>query len=427
METLSSVPIKYINQIPVWKKNNSYYHRYITKLLQSFVSINSKMLSIGAKLSKKNFSFSDLKKKEFDQIICIDLIENLNDMVKFFEQIHQIIHDDSTVTILSINSTWKPIIYIAKKFGLTSLEVSDEWISLNQLENITYLTNFKVIEKGYRMIIPKYIPFISDIINNLFFKIPILKRLGLIQFITLKPEKPKKISSLTCSIIVPCFNEEENVEECIKKCPKIGKATELIIVDDGSKDKTVERAKSLLSKYPFVRIISYSPNRGKAYAVEKGFNAAKGDVIMIWDADRTVPEDELYLFHKILATGQAGFTNGTRLLYPMEDQAMKWLNLLGNKIFSLIFGWILNTNISDTLCGTKALFKKDYKKIKMGNEPWGDFDLLFGAAQLNLKIVEIPIHYRKRIAGESKMKIFKHGLMLAKMAIIGTLRLKIRL
>lgn len=459
MKSLPQNMVKQVNHYPSWK-NNNYYYKNIQKFIQSLVIKDSRVLEIGAgtkkltsNLNLKGISILELMKKQtrlskrksvttkssqltkkelqiisknkkFDFVIGTDLIEYLNDLVVFFEQINKITHNNSKVIFLSINSAWKPIIYIARKLGLTSLEIIDEWISLNELQNIAEITNFRIIDKGYCIIFPKYIPFLSDIINGLFLKIPLLKRFGLIQYIVLSPNPSLKKENLSCSIVVPCFNEEDNIEDCIKNCPKLGKFTELIIVDDGSTDSTVQKARLMAKRYPFVRVISYKPNRGKAYAVEKGFNAAKGDIIMIWDADRTVPENELYRFYEVLATKQAEFANGTRLLYPMEDQAMKWLNLVGNKIFSLIFGWILNTNISDTLCGTKALFKKDYKKIKMGNEPWGDFDLLFGAAKLNLKIREVPVHYRKRIAGESKMKVFKHGLMLGKMAIIGIIRLK---
>lgn len=375
----------------------NYYHKHTAELVRSYNDPNLKVLEIDA---------------------------GINNFIKVFKKIHKKSNKKSKVILISINSLWKPIIYIAQKLKLTYLKPSDSWISLNQLEDIASITDFKVLEKGYKILIPKYIPFFSSLINNSFKNTPILKRLGLIQYMLLNPQKIFKPAPLSCSIIVPCFNEQNNVEDCIRKCPRIGKFTELIIVDDGSSDKTCEIAKRLVNKYPFVHIISYKPNMGKAYAVEQGFNQAKGDIIMIWDADRTVPENELNLFYEVLAKGKAAFVNGTRMVYPMEDQAMKWLNLIGNKIFSVIFGWILSTPISDTLCGTKALLKKDYKKIKMGNEPWGDFDLLFGAAELGLKIIEIPVHYRKRIAGESKMKVFKHGILLAKMAFVGALRLK---
>lgn len=375
----------------------TYYHKYIGGLDKSYVDPYLKIIEIDS---------------------------SIKDFIKFFEQTYKKSSKKTKLILISINSSWKPIIYIAKKLGLTSLNVSGGWISLNQLDNIAYLTNFKVIERGYRTVFPKYIPLLSNLINSISLKIPILRRMGILQYIVLSKSTPPKKTNLSCSIIVPCFNEEGNVEDCIRRCPKIGKFTELIIVDDGSTDKTYSIAKKLEKRYPYLRIISYKPNKGKAYAVEKGFNSAKGDVIMIWDADRTVPEEDLHLFYDVLSSGKAEFANGTRLVYPMENQAMKWLNLVGNKVFSLIFGWVLSTPISDTLCGTKALLRKDYRKIKMGNEPWGDFDLLFGASDLGLKIVEVPVHYRKRIAGESKMKVFKHGLMLAKMAFVGALRLK---
>lgn len=369
---------------------------------------------------------NDLIKSYKDQYLkVLEIEEGKNDFVKFFNNLHKKSSSKTKIILISINSLWKPVIYIARKLKLTTLKVSNTWISLNQLEDIAAISDFKVLEKGYRVIMPKIIPFISNLINKLAIDTPILKRLGLIQYIVLSPEKIAKFPPLSCSIVVPCFNEEDNVEDCINKCPKIGKSTELIIVDDGSTDKTLAKAKKMAKKYSFVKVISYKTNRGKAFAVEKGFNAAKGQIIMIWDADRTVPEQELYLFYDVLVKNKAGFANGTRLIYSMEDQAMKWLNLVGNKISGIVFSWILNTPVSDTLCGTKALFRKDFKKIKMGDEPWGDFDLLFGAAQLHLNIIEVPIHYRKRVAGESKMKLFKHGLMLAKMAFVGTLRLKL--
>lgn len=377
--------------------NMNNYHKYIGNLINLYNNPNTKIL---------------------------ELDTGIKDFMKFFKQLHKNSNKKSEVILTSINSSWKPIIHIAKKMGLTSLKESYGWVSLNQLENIAHLTSFKVLEKGYRTILPKHIPLLSDLINSISLKIPLIRKMGIIQYIALlKIDSPKK-ENFSCSIIVPMFNEEGNITDCVKKCPKIGKFTELILIDDGSTDKTAEKAKILAEKYPYVRLISYKPNKGKAYAVEQGFNLAKGDIVMIWDADRTVPENELILFYDALAKGQAKFANGTRLLYPMEDQAMKWLNLVGNKVVSIVFGWILDTPISDTLCGTKALLKKDYKKIKMGNEPWGDFDLLFGASKLNLKIVEIPVHYRKRVAGESKMKLFKHGLVLSKMALIGALRLK---
>lgn len=236
----------------------------------------------------------------------------------------------------------------------------------------------------------------------------------------------KSKNNFSCSIIIPCFNEEDNVEGTVKQVPKIGKFTEIIIVDDGSTDKTVEKAKKLQKKYPNLKIVSYKPNKGKAYAVSSGFKAAKGDILMIWDADRTVPAEELPLFYNALSNNTGQFANGTRMVYVMEKQAMKLLNTIGNAFFGWLYSWILGNRITDTLCGTKALWRRDAKKIEIGKEPWGDFDLLFGAAKLKLKIVEIPVHYKARVAGESKMRPFQYALRIGQMSLRGIWEFKLR-
>lgn len=231
----------------------------------------------------------------------------------------------------------------------------------------------------------------------------------------------------SCSVIIPCFNEEDNIQETIRRVPRIGKSTEIVVVNDGSSDKTVEKANALQKKYPNLKIISYRPNRGKVHAVKTGFDAAKGDILIIWDADRTVPAKELYLFYNVLAKGIGKFANGTRMVHVMEKQAMKPLHVIANTFFGWIYSWILGNSISDTLCGTKALFKKDARKIELGKEPWGDFDLLFGAAKLGLKIIEVPVHYKMRVAGYSKMRPFRYAVRIGIMALRGILEFKIKL
>lgn len=229
----------------------------------------------------------------------------------------------------------------------------------------------------------------------------------------------------SCSIVVPCYNEEDNVAECIKRAPKIGKFTEIIISDDGSQDGTVEVAMKFKAKYRNLKVLASGKNRGKGLAVKFGADRAKGDIILVWDADRTVPAKELHRFYDVLATGQAQFANGTRFAYAMENRAMPIANFIGNMLFGVLYSWIFDAQITDTLCGTKALFRKDCKKIVFGTELWGDYDLLFGARTLGLKIKEVPIHYKARVAGQSKMKTFRYGLVIAKMALKGIWKFKI--
>lgn len=217
------------------------------------------------------------------------------------------------------------------------------------------------------------------------------------------------------SVIIPCYNEEGNIENCIKRVPKLGNNTEIIVVDDGSKDKTAEIAKKLQKKYSNLRLISYSPNKGKGNAVKVGLDAGKNDILLILDADMAVAPLELPKFIKPFEEGKARFTNGARFTYKMEKGAMKPLNMIGNKLMGMMFSLALGQKITDTLCGTKVLFRKDYKKIGISkDDPWGDFSLIFGAAKSGLKIYEVPVHYKRRVAGQSKMKLFEHGMKLFK-------------
>jgi len=205
----------------------------------------------------------------------------------------------------------------------------------------------------------------------------------------------------------------------------MGSFTEVIVVDDGSSDDTAALVKAELNPAVTIKLISYRPNRGKGHAVRAGFDGATGDVLMILDADMAVMPEELPRFLQLLENGVADFVNGTRAIYPMESKSMPVLNYFGNKCFSIILSWIMRQRVSDTLCGTKALFRKDYKKIQLKDTSWGDFDLLFGAARLGLKMRELPVHYKVRKAGESKMKAFQHGWILLRVCFKGFAELRL--
>lgn len=225
----------------------------------------------------------------------------------------------------------------------------------------------------------------------------------------------KKNNNFSVSVIIPCYNEEGNIQNCIKRVPKLGKTTEIVVIDDGSKDNTTKIAKSFQGKYKNLKVISYKPNKGKGNAVRVGMEKAAGDILIILDADMTVPPEELHKFITPLKKGSAEFVNGSRFRYKMEQGAMGILNNIGNKLMGIVFSLALGQKITDSLCGTKALFKKDFDKIGIASDdPWGDFSLLFGAARLKLKIVEVSVNYKKRVAGESKMKFFSHGNKLIK-------------
>jgi glycosyltransferase involved in cell wall biosynthesis len=216
----------------------------------------------------------------------------------------------------------------------------------------------------------------------------------------------------TCSVIIPCYNEAENIAAAIRRVPQLGTRTEVIVVDDGSTDGTSDAVRAVGAQLQNVQLIAYTPNRGKGYAVRRGFEAGRGEIVVILDADMSVAPEELPRFIEPLMNGNARVVNGTRMSYPMEPGAMSPLHRLGNRVFSRILSWMIGQSLTDTLCGTKGLVREDALRIPMRDAAWGDFDLLCGAAALGLRIVEVPVHYRRRAAGQSKMKLFRHGVRL---------------
>jgi glycosyltransferase involved in cell wall biosynthesis len=241
------------------------------------------------------------------------------------------------------------------------------------------------------------------------------------------------IEDLSVSVCVPCKNEEENIDDIVKRVPDMGKCTEIIFVDDKSTDRTAEKVQEHIEANPdrTIKLVE-GPGEGKGAACRSGFSVAENDILMILDADMTTMPEELPDFFEAIATGKGEFINGSRLVYPMEKAAMRYLNIVGNRAFALLFSYLLSQRIKDTLCGTKVIWRSDYPKILESREyfgcsdTWGDYDWIFGAARHNLKIVELAVHYRERIAGETKMtKRFSNGWIMLKMCRIAFWRMKV--
>ena len=234
----------------------------------------------------------------------------------------------------------------------------------------------------------------------------------------------------------PCRNEKGNIREAVARTPVMGAGTELIFVDGSSNDGTVEEIEAVMREYkgPLeLKLVHQGDGKGKGDAVRKGYAAASYPVLMILDSDLTVPPEDLPKFYRALVAGKGEFINGVRLVYPMEGEAMRFLNLLGNKFFSLALSWLLEQPIKDSLCGTKVLYREAYDRIADNRsffgdfDPFGDFDLLFGAARLNLKIVDLPVRYRARTYGDTKISRFSHGWLLLKMTAFGFKKLRLGL
>jgi SAM-dependent methyltransferase len=373
--------------------------------------------------------------EKFDYVVMQDLLGHLDDIWLAFRNLRKVTRPDTRVVITSYNPLWEPLVNLAEAAGLKERLPRQNWLASADIENFLYLNDYEVVKKGYRFLMPFNIPLLAPFCNRFLAKMPLFKSLGLIQFIVARqaPAAAAAAREYSVSVMVPCRNEAGNIERLFAELPRLGSGTELVFVDGNSDDGTVDKIKEVSAKYPGipVKVIPQGGAFGKADAVRKGFDACSGDVLMILDADLTVVPADLPKFYAAIAEGKGDFINGCRLVYPMEKGAMRFLNMIGNKTFSLIFTWTLGQRIKDTLCGTKVLLKSNYEKIKAGRayfgefDPFGDFDLLFGASKLNLKITEMPVSYKERKYGVTKISRFRHGLLLFRMSFIAFVKLKL--
>ncbi|MCP4702434.1 MAG: glycosyltransferase [Gammaproteobacteria bacterium] len=386
--------------------------------------------------------------ERFDYVIMSDVIGELSDVWTALHNLHQVTHRDSRVIITYFNHLWEPLLRLGEMLHFKTPQFRQNWLSLKDMENLLYTSGFEAVHKGYRLLLPKNIPILSGLCNRYLAKLPLLEKLSLVTYLVVRPVRHFPVKDTSVTVVVPCRNERGNIRDAVERIPNMGTHTEILFVDGNSNDGTVEEIEATIKAWEgrkTVKLLHQAPpgsrdgqehgkmlRLGKGDAVRKGFAAAAGEVLMILDADLTVPPEDLPKFYAALIQNKGEFINGSRLVYPMEKQAMRTLNKIANKFFGILFTWILGQRVTDTLCGTKVLYKKDYLKIMAGRahfgdfDPFGDFDLLFGAARQNLKIVEIPIRYRDRTYGEVKISRFRHGLILLKMSIIGLLKLKLQ-
>lgn len=374
--------------------------------------------------------------KKYDVIILSNLIGFLDDVEAVFQQLHKLCHNQTKIVVSYYNYLWEPVLTLGEKIGLKTPTPKQNWLSLSDINNLLYVSGFDVYRNSKRTLLPYYIPLLSSLFNVFLAKLPFFKYLCLNHFAFAKPLASIKSeewgSRYSTTVVIPARNESGNIENAITRLPKFGKHTEVIFVEGNSTDDTWAKIQEIQKKYASSHDIKITQQegKGKADAVRKGYAMATGDILMILDADLTVPPEDLPKFYDAIASGKGGFINGSRLVYQMEKEAMRFLNLLGNKFFSMAFTWLLDQRFKDTLCGTKVIFREDYYRLVKNRtffgdfDPFGDFDLIFGAHKLNLKIIEIPIRYRERTYGSTNISRFKHGVILLRMCAFAARKIK---
>ncbi|HEY7066200.1 MAG TPA: glycosyltransferase [Chloroflexota bacterium] len=369
----------------------------------------------------------------FDTVIMSDVLNDLWDVQTVFEQLARLAVPSTRVIVNTYSRLWEPALAAAGAIGLARPRLRQNWLTVEDVANLLDLAGFEVIRDWQEVLWPSPTPLVNPLANRLFVKLWPLRFLALTNFIVARPRAANRplVDEPSVSVIVPARNEAGNIPEVFRRTPRMGRWTELVFVEGHSRDQTYEAIEQAIAAHPeWSSQLHRQTGTGKGDAVRLGFSKASGDILMILDADLTMPPEDLPRFYDVLRSGKADFANGVRLVYPMEQQAMRLLNFFGNKFFSLAFPWLLGQSVKDTLCGTKALWKADYDRIAVNRayfgdfDPFGDFDLLFGAAKLNLKIQDVPIRYRDRTYGAPNIDRWRHGALLLQMTLAAARRLK---
>jgi ubiquinone/menaquinone biosynthesis C-methylase UbiE len=459
-----------------WTRRNRYYYQDLNRLHQFLIPIGSKVLEIGcgtgnllanikpsigvgidfssavvelakAKYPQLDFHCIDIEyldretslkhyllDTELDYIILSDVLGDLTNIQRVLEKLHRICHPRTKIILNFHNFLWEPILHLAGKIGQRRAQPPQSWLSMNDAINLLNITGYQSVKIGRRFILPKYIPILSDLINRYLSPLPIVNHLCLTNYIVARKQiyRSANPQDYSVSVIIPARNEAGNIAAAIDRLPQLGKYTEVIFVEGHSQDNTWETIQTLAREYrgDFKIKAFQQSGKGKGDAVRLGFGQATGDILIILDADLTVQPEELVNFVGTIVSGRGEFINGSRLVYPYSQAAMPWLNTLANKFFALVFSFLLGQNIKDTLCGTKVLWREDYLRIVANRsyfgdfDPFGDFDLLFGAAKLNLHIVEVPVRYQSRTYGTSNIAHVREGLILIKMCLYAAQKIK---
>lgn len=445
-----------------WKGMGSWYHKRLAECYKFLVSPKQRILEIGcglgdllatlepsrgvgvdfsaeaisrAKERHPHLEFHQLDahdlsglEGEFDIVIFSDAINDLWDVQRALEQVRKFCVPHTRLILNFYSHLWQFPLAIAQSLNLATPILSQNWLTVPDVANLLNLAGFETIRNSNEILWP--LP-LGGFANRYLVRLWPFREFALSNFVIARPAPKPADNAPSVSVVVAARNEEGNIKSIFERVPVMGSKTELIFVEGHSRDKTYETIEKEMPLHPRTsNLLFRQKGIGKADAIRLGFEKASGDILMILDADLTVPPEDLPRFYEAIVSRKGEFINGVRLVYPMEKEAMRTLNFIGNKFFSMAFSWLLGQSIKDTLCGTKVMWRKDYEDIAANRsyfgdfDPFGDFDLIFGAAKLNLKIVDLPIRYRERTYGTTNISRWKHGVLLLRMVSFAARRIK---
>lgn len=411
---------------------SGYYHGYLEQLIKFLVPQGKNILRL-KKDEDISAAISGGSHQKFDYIVLSDTLGRVYDVQTLLSSLLPHTNPHTRIVVTQYSHLWEPILKLASFLHVREPSQEQNWLSRHDIANLLALSGFEVVKSGGKLLFPVYIPLISSFLNRFVANLPLINRLCLVNYIVARPRPSEdREKSPSLSIIVAARNEAGTIQKIIDELPTLGSFTELIFIEGNSTDDTQEVIQHCVESYLGDKRLSFGvqDGKGKGDAVRKGFAMATGDILMIYDADMTVPPNEIERFYYAIASGTGEFINGSRLVYPMEKESMRTLNYIANKFFGVMFSWILDVRLKDTLCGTKVIWRSDYHDVEKGRsffgdfDPFGDFDLLFGAAKLNRKIVDLPVHYKERTYGSTNISRFRHGWLLLKMVFFSLRKIK---
>jgi SAM-dependent methyltransferase len=371
----------------------------------------------------------------FDVILLVNVVTHLTDVQAALEALHAVSHSRTRVLIYSYSRLWQPLLRLAEMLGLKYAQPPESWLPPEEIKSMLSLADFEVVRDDAHLVCPVGVPLLADLSNRYLGRLPPLDAFSLVFGIVARPSPARAAADRparpTVSVVIPCRNEAGHIPPLVASLPALPEGSEFLFVEGNSTDDTAAVIQRTVAENPELPLRFFrQPGRGKGDAVRFGFAQAKGDVLLILDSDMGVAPGDVPKFVEALARGKCEMVNGSRLVYPMEGKAMRFLNLLANKFFALLFSWLLGQQVRDTLCGTKALWREDYERIAANRayfgdfDPFGDFDLLFGAARLNLRIADLAVRYHERLYGETNISRFSHGWLLLRMSGVAARKLK---